>query len=229
MKNISLFVIIMVLLGGLMLFLLKHFPDSLSSDQSKVSLVSLVFMLSFVITRMLGNSVNVTVFLKQLGSWIVIALLIITGYSYQGEIKQYGDRLAANILPGYGQDNKDGSVTYYAGDNGHFAITALLNDNNKVKFLLDTGASTVSLTRKDAEAIGIDVESLNYNVPLNTANGISLGASITIAKIQVGSIIITDVPGTVSQSGLDTSLLGMSFLREIKQFSIKGNKLTLLK
>ena len=227
MKSISLFIIIMVLLGGLVLLLLKYFPETLSSDQNKVSLISLVVMLSFVFTRMSRSSSSVTMFLKQLGSWLVITLIMITGYSYQMEIKQYTARLAANIIPGYGQENRDGSVTYYAGENGHFIITALLNNSAKVKFLFDTGASTISLTKKDAERIGIDTKALNYNVPLNTANGMSWGARVTIARIQVGDIVITDVAGTVSQSGLDTSLLGMSFLGQLQKFVIKGNVLTL--
>jgi len=228
MRHLFSFVMLAVLLLGLVLLLVKHFPGSLDSDRAKLSLIASVVIITAMLARISISHINIAILLKQIGGWLVIALLILTGYSYQLEIKQYSNRLAANVLPGYGQGNGDGSVTYYAGDDGHFMVTGLLNDIDRVRFMLDTGASTVSLTKEDAERIGIDTESLNYNTPLNTANGISWGARVTIAKIQVGPIIVTNVAATVSQSGLDTSLLGMSFLRQLKQFLIKGNTLTLV-
>ncbi len=132
------------------------------------------------------------------------------------------------MIPGYAQGNGDGSVSFYAGNNGHFEITALLNDKNRVKFLFDTGASTVALTIEDAKKIGINTDNLIYNLPLNTANGISWAARVNIDKIQIGPIVVRNVEGTVSSGGLDSPLLGMSFLRKLSTFVIKGNTLTLV-
>ena len=105
----------------------------------------------------------------------------------------------------------------------------MINDTQRVQFILDTGASLVSLTAEDAQSMGINLDELNYNYALSTANGISFGARIRLAKMQVGPIIINNVDAVVSKPGRsDTSLLGMTFLSRLKQFSIKGNSLTLV-
>lgn len=227
MRIIS-FIVIALMLGSLVLLLQKHFPHVLDSDQNKVALISSLTIISFMLMRIVTAKPNFAETLKHLGSWLLIALLILTGYSYQLEINQYSNRLAANLIPGYGEGNGDGSVTFYMGDNGHFAVTALVNDMNRIHFLFDTGASTVALTKEDAEKIGINTENLNYNMPLNTANGISWSAPVRINKIQVGPITVYNVNATVSSGGLDGSLLGMSFLTRLKSYVIQGNTLTLV-
>ena len=228
MKNLFSFAIVAALLASLVLLLVKHFPGSLDSDQNKIALISLVVITTAMLSRAVSNRAHIGEFLKQLGGWLVIALMIVTGYSYQLELKEYSNRLTANVLPGYGQGNGDGSVTYYAGDDGHFMVTGVINDADRVRFMLDTGASTIALTKADAENIGIKTDTLAYNTPLSTANGTSWGARVNIDKIQVGPIVVNNVAATVSQGGLDTSLLGMSFLRQLKQFSVKGNTLVLI-
>lgn len=228
MRNIVRFSIAIALLTSLILLLMKHFPHSLDSDQNKISLITSFIIISLFLMRMITHKPNFTIFIKQFSGWVLISLLALTGYSYQYELKQYSNRLTANVLPGYGQGNGDGSVTYYAGDDGHFIVTSLINDEDRVRFMLDTGASMVSLTKEDAKNIGINVETLNYNTPLSTANGTSWGATVKLDKMQVGPIIIYNIEATVSDGGLDTSLLGMSFLRQLKQFSVKGNILTLV-
>jgi aspartyl protease family protein len=228
MRRILGFIIIASLLGILTNWLLKYYPSVLDNDQNKIAVFSSIFILSALCSNLFVRTDGIATTLKRIGGWVFITLLVITGYSYQLEIKDYSNKLAANVIPGYAQGNGDGSVTFYAGDNGHFEITALLNDENRVHFLFDTGASTVALTKADAQRIGINTDELKYNTPLSTANGTSWSARVNIAKIQVGPITVYNVEGTVSNEGLDTSLLGMSFLRQLRQYMIKGNTLTLI-
>ena len=229
MKNFISFTILIGLIVALMLLLFKHFPNAISSDQHKIALISTLLITASMIAKIATSNMKIKLLLYQIGSWTLIALLTLTGYSYQLEIQQFSNRLAANLVPGFGQGNGDGSVTFYLGNNGHFTITALVNDAERIDFLLDTGASNVSLTPQAAKSIGIDVGSLKYNYPLNTANGISWGARIKIDKMEIGPIIVYNIEGTVSKDGaLDTPLLGMSFLNRLREFQIQGNKLTLV-
>lgn len=228
MKVIIKFIVVALCFGALLLLLNKNFPNALSDDQNKVSLISSVAILTLIISRISVGNIRISSLVNQFLGWVLICLVIITGYSYKLELERFSDRLAANIIPGYAQENSDGSVTFYAGSNGHFNISAKVNDSRKIKFLFDTGASLVSLSNMDARSLGIDVDNLEYNSPSSTANGTSWGARIRLDKIQVGSIIVYDVSASVSQEGaLDTSLLGMSFLGELKEFRIQENKLTL--
>ncbi len=229
MRNFIGFIVLISLLVALMLLLFKHFPDAISSDQHKIALISSLVIITSMIAKIASSNIKLKVLLHHIGGWLLITLLIISGYSYQLEIKQFSNRLTANLVPGYGQGNGDGSVTFYLGNNGHFTVTALLNDAERIDFLLDTGASSVSLTPQAAASIGIDLDSLQYNYPLSTANGLSWGAKITIDKMEVGPIIVYNIEGTVSKDGaLDTPLLGMSFLNRLREFQIQGNKLTLM-
>lgn len=229
MKKTTSFIVFILMLGSLIALLIKHFPNALESDQSKLSIiVSLVVVVS-MLSKVANSHIKWGIFIRQMTGWVVISLFIITGYSYQYEIKQFGNRLSATVIPGYGQGNGDGSVTFYAGSNGHFSITALINDEQRVQFILDTGASLVSLTSEDAKSMGINLDELNYNYALSTANGISYGARIKLAKMQVGPIILSNVEAVVSKPGSsDVSLLGMTFLSRLQEFSIKGNSLTLV-
>ena len=127
MRSFILFTIIMLLIGLLLALLFKHFPESMKSDQNKMALVFSVIVITSMVAKISNSNIKLGILLKQISGWIVISLLILTGYSYQFELKQLGNRLSATIIPGYGQGNGDGSVTFYAGNNGHFSVTALLN------------------------------------------------------------------------------------------------------
>lgn len=229
MKKSYNFIIIIILIGVMFALLFKHFPNAIATSQNKIALIISIVAIVSALSRVATSNIKFFTLLKQMTAWLVISLLIITGYSYQFEIKEFGNRISATIIPGYAQGNRDGSVSFYAGSDNHYTINALINNIEQIQFLLDTGASMISLTAEDAVKIGIDINSLNYNFPLSTANGISYGARININLVQVGPIIIDNVEAVVNKPGAsDISLLGMSFLGRLRQFDIKGNKLTLM-
>lgn len=229
MKNITGFILLLGMVAALLTLLFKQFPNALSNDQNKIAFISSLTILTLVISRVISSNIKYKILIQQISSWTLITILILGIYSYKIEIQEFTNRLTANLIPGYGQENQDGSITFYRGNNGHFSVTATINDHKRIDFLLDTGASSVSLTHQAAKSLGIDPDSLEYNYPLSTANGISWGARIKIDKMQVGPIIIYDIEGTVSKNGLlDTSLLGMSFLNHLKEYNIQGNKLTMI-
>lgn len=228
MKKSYIFIISLILIGALFALLFKHFPKALENSQSKVALIFSVVAVVSALSRITASNIKLLVLMKQVIAWLLISLVIITGYSYQFELKTFSNRIAATIIPGYAQTNSNGSVSFYAGSDNHYIITALVNNAYGVQFLLDTGASMVSLTAEDAIRIGINIDNLQYNFPLSTANGISYGARINLDTIKVGPISINNVEAVISKPGTsDVSLLGMSFLSRLKEFEIKGNKLTL--
>jgi aspartyl protease family protein len=228
MNNFIKFFLLITGLIALIFILNKNFPQALESDQNKATLISTGLIFSLALSRIAVSNIRISELLNQIILWTVISLILITGYSYKLELKQVFNRVSANLIPGNAQDNPDGSITFYAGDNGHFTINALVNNTTNVNFMLDTGASVVSLSYQDAKNLGINLDNLVFNSPSTTANGVSWSARITIDSIQIGPIILYNVPANVSQKGaLDSSLLGMSFLRQLKQFQIEENKLTL--
>lgn len=118
-------------------------------------------------------------------------------------------------------------VALQANRNGHFFVTALL-DGRALSMMVDTGASACAFSEEDATRIGIRVGPGDFTRVWNTANGTVRVAPIRIAMIQIGAITVRDVDAVVIPRGLlTTSLLGMSFLRHLRDFSVAGSTMTL--
>ncbi|WP_267425410.1 TIGR02281 family clan AA aspartic protease [Methylobacterium sp. GC_Met_2] len=118
-------------------------------------------------------------------------------------------------------------VALQAGRNGHFFVHALL-DGRTLPMMVDTGASACAFSEEDAARIGIRVGPADFTRVWNTANGRVRVAPIRIAVVQIGSITVRDVEAVVIPRGLlATSLLGMSFLGRLREFSVAGSTMTL--
>jgi|CXWK01.1.fsa_nt_gi aspartyl protease family protein len=110
---------------------------------------------------------------------------------------------------------------------GRFLVRGAVNAA-AVEFLLDTGATTVMLRHSDAEKAGVDMKGLTFNTPVVTANGTAYAAAVRLRSVAVGPVHAGDVEALVVPAGsLNESLLGMSFLRRLGSYDLKGDFLTL--
>ena len=117
-------------------------------------------------------------------------------------------------------------VVLTADGSGHFLTTGNINGTS-VKFLVDTGASNVSLGASDARRISIDINKGQQGFA-NTANG---QASVTLVKldtVRVGEIVLNNVDALVHQQDMPFALLGMSFLNRM-EMQRNGETMTLKK
>ena len=158
--------------------------------------------------------------------WIVIGLALVIGYSYRFELHGVVDRVRAELVPGTAISHGR-NVEIARTNSGDFAITAQIN-GARVPMVLDTGASSVVLTRDDAKAAGLPLEVLSYTVNIDTANGRTHAAPVTLDRIAVGGLVERSVEALVAQPGqLRTSLLGMSFLNRLQSWEVSGDRLLL--
>jgi aspartyl protease family protein len=109
---------------------------------------------------------------------------------------------------------------------GHFLVDADV-DRARVRFLVDTGATKVVLSPADAERAGFSNDRLTFSEQVSTANGIVRVAPITLKKFKVGEIVLRDVEAVVNSAPMRVSLLGMSFLKRLDGWQVKGDKLYL--
>lgn len=109
---------------------------------------------------------------------------------------------------------------------GQYWTSASINDV-KVKFLIDTGASVVVLTPADARKIGLRPDNLNYTSRVNTASGQIYAAPIKLTSISVGDVTVYNVRAVVIPRGLTHSLLGMSYLGQLKKMEVTSNEMVL--
>lgn len=196
--------------------LLRHDIGSLAL---KVALVIFAGGLVLVLFRE-----RVSKALEAMLFWAVIGLLLVIGYSYRFELSDVADRVIAELMPGHvASHGKNAEVVRRRG--GDFALAAHIN-GAKIPMVLDTGASSVVLTQEAAKAAGLPIEVLSYTVNVDTANGRTRAAPVTLDRVVIGSLIERSVPALVAQQGqLKSNLLGMSFLNRLESWEVRGNKL----
>ena len=158
--------------------------------------------------------------------WIVIALLLMLGYTYRFQLHDIADQVMAELIPGRIADSGR-TVALARAQSSDFQITTDINGHS-IPMILDTGASSVVLTNEAAKAVGLPVEVIKYTVNIATANGHTKAAEVTLDRVAVGSIVERAVPALIAQPGqLKTSLLGMSFLNRLQSWEVRGDKLVL--
>lgn len=110
-------------------------------------------------------------------------------------------------------DNRAGgkaTVLLAADGQGHFKSVGTINGNS-VNFLVDTGASSVTLQASDAKRMGLDYKS-GERQSVSTANGVIPAWRVTLNAVRVGNITLYGVEGLVIETVMPGALLGMSFL-----------------
>ncbi len=157
--------------------------------------------------------------------WAVIGLVLVVGYTYRFELKDVSDRVLSELIPGRATSRGARSVEIARGRAGDFSVSAQVN-GARIPMALDTGASAVVLTQEAAKAAGLPLEVLSYNINVDTANGRTRAAAVTLDKVGIGGIVERSVPALIAQPGqLRTSLLGMSFLNRLESWEVRGEKL----
>lgn len=112
-----------------------------------------------------------------------------------------------------------------ADSRGHFFTVGTVNGVS-TRFMVDTGATAVTLSVQDAKRTGIDYLA-GIKVPTQTANGVALAYRVRLGSIEVGGITLNNVDAIVIDGNLPHALLGMSFLNRMERRS-EGDTLTLI-
>lgn len=117
------------------------------------------------------------------------------------------------------------ALVYPIGARGHIFLDALVN-GVPVRFLVDTGASLVTLSPADARVVGFGPHQLAFDQRASTANGSARMASLKLREIRLGRLSVDDIPAAVIDN-LKFSLLGMSFLNRLQSYEVRNGKLTI--
>lgn len=118
------------------------------------------------------------------------------------------------------------ALVYHADGSGHFLVDASVN-GAPVRFLVDTGATAVTLSPADARAAGLARADLDFSRTVTTAHGEARAAAATLRDVRLEQLELDDVPAMVMEQPMPVSLLGMSFLSRLSGYSIHDGVLTL--
>ncbi|WP_134681164.1 retropepsin-like aspartic protease family protein [Paracoccus ravus] len=156
--------------------------------------------------------------LRLAAAWAMIFLGVVAVAGMWGDIRR-------TLIPDARMAGSN-RIEVPLGDDGHFHLTAQVNGAN-VRFIVDTGASTIALSERDARRVGIDPDQLGFIGQARTANGMIDTATVTLEQVRIGAFEDSNVQALVLRSNLDLSLLGMSYLSRFARVSIEGELLIL--
>ena len=143
-----------------------------------------------------------------------------------GTSDRVGNRASNGMASAVADSLAEAGVSIARSRDGHFWIDAEVN-GRQIRFLVDTGASDVVLTREDADRLGILLQPQDYSLVYRTASGTTRAAPVQLDYVSFGTLHLWNVEAAVNQSNMDVSLLGQSFLSRLSGFEVSGNILTL--
>ena len=111
-------------------------------------------------------------------------------------------------------------------EDGHFYAEVEV-DGEMLNFLVDTGATAVALTAADAEALGLVWDDQDLQLVGRGVSGDVYGKMVMLENMQIGGLSAQRVPAAIIPTGLDRSLLGQAFLKQIDNVNISGDRMVL--
>ena len=162
---------------------------------------------------------------KMIAAWLGIFAGMFVFFLFLPELKVIGKRAQAELVGG-GVEQDDGSLIVRKSEDGHFYLDTTVNGSS-VRFMVDSGATTTSLSMADARAAGVDIDLTGFPVTVSTANGTAEMRRARLGELKVGSIARQDFPVLVSDTLGDTNLIGMNFLSTLQGWRIEGETLIL--
>ena len=156
---------------------------------------------------------------RQAGVWLLIFMGLVAIVASWQDIRQSGQTTSF-------QQSQDGAIIIPKEIDGHFHLTLTINDR-PIDFLVDTGASDIVLTRKDAARVGFDPNRLDYWGMANTANGTVRLATIRLETVRLGEFIDKNIRASVNKAPMEKSLLGMRYLSKFSAIEISNDQMIL--
>ncbi|WP_207679548.1 retropepsin-like aspartic protease family protein [Desulfonema magnum] len=219
----------LLIMGGMVLNRYVPEPVTLKDDMPTIShAFVLLLLLSYLGARSWAyfSGSEMRRIIKYAVIWLGIFLAVAVAHSYRFELAQVKNKVLANLFPGTSLEKSPGTLSFQISPNGHFYIRAFVN-GIPVRFLADTGASDIVITRKAARRLGFNTDELTFDRIYQTANGMGRGASVRLRDMKVGELRLTNIRASVNEAPMNTSLLGMRFFNRLKGYKVNSGVLTL--
>ncbi len=151
--------------------------------------------------------------------WLLIFAGLVIAY-------RFNEQLSGGLRPQAMEVIDSASVLLRRGADGHFHAELAVNGRD-IRFLVDTGATAMVLSKQDAARAGLDLGALNFTIPSSTANGVVYGAPVRLDEVRLGPFVDRGVPAMVNGGDMRSSLLGMRYLDRFARISVEGERMLL--
>lgn len=187
--------------------------------------VYLMAILVFVASAFVVRKVPIAKGLQMFAGWVVIFLAAFVAFSLKDNIVDIANQVM--------DERKAETTGLQVGEelrikqslDGHFWVEAKLN-GEKVRFLIDSGATTTSISTDTAARAGIEARG-GLPAVVRTANGVVQVDRGRAKRLQVGSIARDDFAVHISPAFGDMNVLGMNFLSSLSSWRVEGRWLIL--
>jgi aspartyl protease family protein len=156
---------------------------------------------------------------RQALAWGMIFLGVVAAYGLWSDIR-------TEVLPGQMETAGGERIELPRAPDGHYYLVLTIA-GEKVRFMVDTGATFVVLSTRDARRVGIDPAGLVYLGTAQTANGTIRTARVRLEDVRLGDRVEAPITAWVGEGELGVSLLGMDYLARFAHVAIAGDRLVL--
>ncbi|MDB5495217.1 MAG: putative aspartyl protease [Phenylobacterium sp.] len=223
----GLWLVLFAALGGIVIALARAFPEAVRTpdDWADVAYgVGVVILVSAGIFRARRGAF--AQHLRDAAIWVAVVAVLALGFAYREELAGVPQHLRLAFSAGEPVTTADHVLVIPQDEQGAFVVVGKVN-GQRVRFMVDTGASDTVLSPDDARRLGVAVDRLRFDDVAETANGVGHGAPYTAQRLEVGPISLETFKMTINQAPMSSSLLGLSFLNHLESFEIRGRKLIL--
>ncbi len=222
----------MLVVAGLLLANTDPSQDLLGLDHERFASLSafVALLIVFGAGFMAGPRFRLGEAVRALVLWAAFGVVLIGLYTHRQDLSEIAERTLGAVVPGMPVVTRTGEITEITLNRGldhHFLARGRVN-GARALFLVDTGASRVTLSAETARAAKLPLDKMDFSTPVRTANGVANVAPVRIASLDIGPAHFTNVDAFVAPEGaLDFDLLGVSALDRLESFEVRGDEMIL--
>ena len=195
------------------------------SGERTAEFIYLLAILVFVASAFMVRRVPIGQGLKMFAGWVVIFLAAFVAFQMKDDIVGFANQVLDERRAESTGLQVGGNLEIKQSLDGHFWVDARIN-GEPARFLVDSGATTTSISVETARRAGIEP---NSSIPaiVRTANGTVSVDRGRAERLQVGHIVREDVGVHISEGFGETNVLGMNFLSSLSGWGVERNRLIL--
>jgi aspartyl protease family protein len=195
-----------------------------SGDQS-AEFIYLLAILIFVASAFMVRRVPIGKGLRMFAAWVVLFLAAFVAFTLKDDIVGFANQVIDERRAESTGVKVGAELRIKQSLDGHFWVDARLNGEN-VRFLIDSGATTTSISGATARRAGIEPRR-GLPAVVQTANGTVAVQRGRAERLEVGHIVRDDLAVHISDGFGETNVLGMNFLSSLSGWGVERNRLIL--
>jgi aspartyl protease family protein len=195
-----------------------------SADQT-AEFIYLIAILVLVVSALMVRKIPIGQGLKMFAGWVLIFLAAFVAFSLKDDIIEFAQQVIDERRAESSGVQVGETLEIKQALDGHFWVDGTIN-GQAVRFLVDSGATTTSISVDTARRAGIEPRG-GLPAIVRTANGTVTVERGRAERLRIGHIERENVAVHISEGFGDVNVLGMNFLSSLSGWGVERNRLIL--